>query len=67
MIHAPAGIATIARRTFHAGKDMKVSDRMFNRLKARNEGLLEPEEIQSIRKKLHLTQEAAALLIGGGP
>ena len=36
-------------------------------LKARVEGLLEPEEIRRIRKKLHLTQEAAGLVIGGGP
>ena len=46
---------------------MKVSDQMLNRLKARVEGLLEPEEIRRIRKKLHLTQQAAGLLIGGGP
>ena len=26
--------------SIHTGKDMKVSDRMLNRLKARNEGLL---------------------------
>lgn len=50
----------------HTGKDMKVSDRMLNRIKARSEGLLEPEEIRRIRKKLHLTQEAAGLVIGGG-
>ena len=47
------------------GKDL--SDRMLNRLKARVEGLLEPEEIRRIRKKLHLTQEVAGLVIGGGP
>jgi len=29
--------------------------------------LLEPEEIRRIRKKLRLTQEAAGLVIGGGP
>jgi HTH-type transcriptional regulator / antitoxin MqsA len=46
---------------------MKVSDRMLNRLKARGEGLLEPEEIRQIRKKLCLSQEAAGQLIGGGP
>ena len=46
---------------------MKVSDRMLNRLKARSEGLLEPEEIRHIRKKLHLTQEVAGRVIGGGP
>ena len=49
------------------GKDLQISDRMLNRLKARHEGLLEPEEIRRIRKKLRLTQEAAGLMIGGGP
>jgi HTH-type transcriptional regulator/antitoxin MqsA len=49
------------------GEDMKVSDRALNRLKARTEGLLEPEEIRRIRKKLGLTQEAAGEIIGGGP
>src|SRR5208283_3121550 len=47
------------------GKDLKISDQMLNRLKARSEGLLEPEEIRRIRKKLRLTQEAAGLVIGG--
>ncbi len=51
----------------HSGEDMKLSDRMLNRLKARSEGLLEQEEIRRIRKKLHLSQEAAGFLIGGGP
>ena len=50
-----------------AGKDLQISDRMLNRLKARSEGLLEPDEIRRIRKKLRLTQEAAGLMIGGGP
>jgi HTH-type transcriptional regulator/antitoxin MqsA len=45
---------------------MKASDRMLNRVKACSEGLLEPEDIRGIRKKLHLTQEAAGLMIGGG-
>jgi len=49
------------------GPDLKISDRMLNRLKARNEGLLEPEEIRRIRKKLRLSQQSAGLLIGGGP
>jgi HTH-type transcriptional regulator/antitoxin MqsA len=53
--------------SIHTGKDMKVSDRMLNRLKARGEGLLSPDEIQHIRKKLRLSQETAGLLIGGGP
>jgi len=49
------------------GEDMKISDRALNRLKARTQGLLEPEEIRRIRKRLGLTQEAAGELIGGGP
>ena len=49
------------------GKDLRISDRMLNRLKACGEGLLEPEEIRRIRKKLKLSQEAAGLVIGGGP
>ena len=56
-----------SEESIHTGKDMKVSDRMLNLLKARSEGLLEPEEIRRIRKKLHLSQEAAGILIGGGP
>ncbi len=47
--------------------DMKVSDRALNRLKAGAEGLLEPEDIRRIRKRLRLTQTAAGELIGGGP
>ncbi|MSM38431.1 MAG: YgiT-type zinc finger protein [Geobacter sp.] len=56
-----------SEESIHTGEDMKVSDRMLNLLKARSEGLLEPEGIRRIRKKLHLSQEAAGLLIGGGP
>lgn len=51
----------------HSGTDMKVSDRALNRMKAQEEGLLFPEEIRRIRKKLNLTQEAAGQTIGGGP
>ena len=56
-----------SEESIHTGEDMKVSDRMLNRLKARSERLLIPEEIRRIRKKLRLTQEAAGLVIGGGP
>jgi len=56
-----------SEESIHTSEDMKVSDRMLNRLKTQVEGLLEPDEIRRIRKKLHLSQEAAGLLIGGGP
>lgn len=56
-----------SEESIHTGEDMKISDRKLNLLKARFEGLLEPEEIHRIRKKLHLSQEQAGFLIGGGP
>jgi HTH-type transcriptional regulator / antitoxin MqsA len=56
-----------SEESIHTGTDMKVSNRMLNRLKARSEGLLEPNEIQHICKKLRLTQETAGVVIGGGP
>ena len=56
-----------SEESIHTGEDLKTSDRMLNLLKARTEGLLEPGEIRRIRKKLLLSQEAAGLVIGGGP
>ena len=56
-----------ASEGIHTGEDLKVSDRVLNRLKARTEGLLEPEEIRRIRKRLGLSQLAAGEIIGGGP
>ena len=53
--------------SIHTGEDMKVSDRVLNRLKARAEGLPDPGEIRRIRKKLGLSQERAGQLLGGGP
>jgi HTH-type transcriptional regulator/antitoxin MqsA len=50
-----------------SGDDFKVSNRALHRMKARAEGLLEPEDIKRIRKKLRLTQVEAGELIGGGP
>ena len=51
----------------HSGKDMTVSDRMLNTLKARVEGLLEPSRIRKIRTGLKLSQRKAGEIIGGGP
>nr|WP_294506432.1 type II toxin-antitoxin system MqsA family antitoxin [uncultured Rhodopila sp.] len=63
----PGWYCDTSEESIHSGQDMKVSDRMLNRLKARAEGLLEPEEIRRIRKRLGLTQADAGVLIGGGP
>jgi HTH-type transcriptional regulator/antitoxin MqsA len=53
--------------SIHTGQDMKVSDRMLNRLKARVEGLLDPDEVRRIRKRLNISQTEAGQMIGGGP
>ncbi len=62
----PGWYCETSGESIHTGQDMKVSDRMLNRLKARSEGLLAPEEIRRIRKKLGLSQAAAGEVIGGG-
>jgi HTH-type transcriptional regulator/antitoxin MqsA len=63
----PGWYCDTSEESIHTGEDMKLSDRMLNRLKARTDGLLEPEEVRRIRKKLHLSQMAAGDVIGGGP
>ena len=63
----PGWYCDTSEESIHTGADMKISDRMLNRLKARNEGLLAPEDIRQIRKKLGLSQAAAGEVIGGGP
>lgn len=57
----------VCGESIHEGKDLAVSDRALNRLKARAEGLLEPEEIARIRQHLKLSQRKAGELLGGGP
>ena len=41
-----------SEESIHTGADMKLSDRMLNLLKAKSEGLLLPQDIRRIRKKL---------------
>lgn len=65
-VDMPGWYSDQSAESIHDGEDMKVSDRALNRLKARAEGLLEPEDIRRIRKRLGLTQEAAGEVIGGG-
>lgn len=63
----PGWYCEASGESLHTGEDMKVSDRALNRLKAQVEGLLEPEAVRRIRKRLHLSQKDAGRLIGGGP
>ena len=48
-------------------KDMLVSDRAINLMKAREFGLLLPKQIKKIRLALGLSQRDAGHYIGGGP
>jgi HTH-type transcriptional regulator/antitoxin MqsA len=66
-VDMPGWYCDQSEESIHTGADMKVSDRALNRLKARTEGLPEPEGIRRTREKLGLTQEAAGEIIGGGP
>ena len=67
VVDMPGWYGEDADDSVHSGEDMKVSDRALNRLKARTEGLLEPEEIKRIRRKLGLSQVEAGETVGGGP
>ena len=65
-VDLPGWYCEICEEAIHSGEDMKISDRALNRLKAEHEGLLEPEQIRAIRKRLKLTQELAGVILGGG-
>ena len=52
--------------SIHTSRDMSVSDKNLNLLKARAEDLLEPSEVRRIRKKLVLSQTVAGQRLGGG-
>ncbi len=63
----PGWYCNASDETIYTGQDIKVSDRTLNLLKARVEGLLDPEEVRRIRKKLAISQTEAGQMIGGGP
>lgn len=49
------------------GEDLKSTERAFEKFKSEVDNLLLPSEIKRIRKQvLHLTQEQAAYIFGGG-
>ena len=51
---------------YHSKTDLKIYDRALNKLKAKHDNLLLPEQIRETRKLLKLTQVEAGELIGGG-
>lgn len=46
---------------------LKASEQAFLRLKAEVDGLLSPQEIAEVRKRLRLSQRKAGEFLGGGP
>ena len=66
-VDMPGWYCEVCGESVHSGDDMKVSNQALYRMKARAQGLLEPEEVRRIRKRLGLTQKAAELLIGVDP
>lgn len=66
-VSLPGWYCPSCSESIHDGRDMKVTDRALNRLKAQDEGRLLPEDVRSIRKKLKVTQRDAGRIIGGGP
>lgn len=56
-----------AENGVHSAKDMQVSDRAINVMKAREAGLLTPDQVRKARRKLGLSQRDAGRIIGGGP
>lgn len=56
-----------AESGIHDPHDLQASDRAINRMKAREAGLMTPEEVRQVRRKLGLTQREAGRIIGGGP
>lgn len=66
-INLPGWYCPQCGESVHDGKDMRVSDRALNAMKARVEGLMPAQEIRRIRKRLGLTQEEAGKIVGGGP
>ena len=66
-VDMPGWYCTNCDESVHSSRDMAVSDRALNRMKAEIAGLLPPEEVRSIRQRLKLSQRDAGAIIGGGP
>lgn len=66
-VDMPGWYCADSDESLHVGKDMEVSDRALRIMKICADGLLPPEEVRRIRKRLGLTQREAGEIIGGGP
>ncbi len=57
----------VCGESIHTGKDMVISDRAINIMKAKTYGFMVPEQIRKVRKSLKLSQRKASEVLGGGP
>ena len=53
--------------SLHSGEDMLATQDAFDEFKARVDGILTGAEVQTIRRRLKLSQREAGVLLGGGP
>jgi HTH-type transcriptional regulator/antitoxin MqsA len=65
-IEQPQDYCEACQEGFLSHADIKATKAELADFKRRQDGLLTTKEIRSIRKKLHLTQEEASELFGGG-
>ena len=49
------------------GNELAAREKVFLELKARVDGVLVPDEVAAIRKRLNLSQRRAGEILGGGP
>jgi len=63
----PGWYCTGCKEVVLDGDDMAVTEEAFVRLRAQVDGILTPEEVTQIRKRLGLSQRRAGALLGGGP
>jgi len=56
-----------ADQGIHDARDMRISDRAINLMKAREFGLMTPDQVRKARNILKLSQREAGRIIGGGP
>jgi len=65
-LEQPQDYCESCQEGFLSHADIKATKAELSDFKRRQDGLLTTKEIRSIRKKLHLTQEEASELFGGG-
>ena len=66
-VQQPGWYCTGCTEAVLSGDDMAVTEAAFVHLRAEVDGILPPEEVARIRKKLGLSQRKAGALLGGGP